>query len=249
MNYKNICLGTFVARPNRFLSIVDLEGSPVKAHVKNTGRCGELLVPGVRVALQDFRGHLGKRKTSFDLIAVEKRRNFGTSPVNIDSQLPNALVKEALLDHSLSLPGLGPLDLVKPETTYASSRFDFYLEDTKGQKAYLEVKGVTLEEEDHVFFPDAPTLRGKKHVKELIQAKKDGYLSYLLFLVQMDHVKAFHPNWRTDPAFAGALVEAREMGVCLLSYSCQVDWDRVLIQQELPLSLNEHAPFVRKIKG
>lgn len=248
MRYDSIMEGRFISRPNRFIAHVEVEGQEVVCHVKNTGRCRELLPEGARVYLEAGRNE--NRKTPYSLVAVRK----GDRIINMDSQAPNKVFKEALLSLSdgrirssegrirssegtirLSegeipvshertlLPGLGPLTLVRPEKSFGDSRFDFYLESGE-QKAFVEVKGVTLEEDGVVKFPDAPTERGIKHVLELAKAVKEGYLAYIVMIIQMDGVKYFTPNDRTHPEFGQALRFACGEGVRLLAYECHV-WE------------------------
>ena len=173
MKYENICKGNFIARPNRFIAEVLIDEKKERAHVKNTGRCRELLIPGAEVYLEDFDGRMGTRKMRYSLIGVKK----GEVLVNMDSQAPNKVCEEALLNGTLQLAGLGKLSLVKREKTFGDSRFDFYVEDEEGRKGWLEVKGVTLEEDGVARFPDAPTERGVKHVYELCKAVKEGLYS------------------------------------------------------------------------
>ncbi len=226
MKYTKVEKGIFLSRPNRFLAKVRLGGGVVECHVKNTGRCRELLVPGVEVYLQ--KEDNPNRKTKYSLIHVRK----GERLVNIDSQAPNRLAKEWLPQC-----GLFPGDTVfLPEKTYENSRFDFYFEhgDTKG---YLEVKGVTLEENGVVSFPDAPTLRGEKHLRELIRCKESGLEAYVLFVVQMSSVRYFTPNVKNDPGFSKALKEAFHKGVILLAVDCQVAPETVTIGQPVEVKL------------
>ncbi|MBR3756196.1 MAG: DNA/RNA nuclease SfsA, partial [Firmicutes bacterium] len=169
MKYDNICKGKFIERPNRFIAIVEIDGKIEKAHVKNTGRCRELLVPGTTVYLEDFDGRMGTRKMRYSLIGVEK----GEILINMDSQAPNKVCEEALRSGLLQLPGVETLADVKREQTYGKSRFDFRVESIEGEIGWLEVKGVTLEENGVTRFPDAPTERGVKHIEELIRAVKD----------------------------------------------------------------------------
>lgn len=218
MKYDNICKGKFIERPNRFIAVVEIDGKTEKAHVKNTGRCRELLVPGATVYLEDFDGRMGTRKMRYSLIGVKK----GDVLINMDSQAPNKVCEEALLSGHLQLPGMGTLVNVKREKTYGGSRFDFYVEDEAGQIGWLEVKGVTLEEDGVVRFPDAPTERGVKHVEELIGAVAEGYQGYILFVIQMSQVSHFEPNDKTHKAFGDALRKAAKAGVHILAYSCEV---------------------------
>ena len=209
--YENTLAGTFLSRPNRFIARVEIEGREETVHVKNTGRCRELLVPGARVILAP--GNNPARKTRYDLVAVWK----GETLINMDSQAPNTAARELL---ERLFPGFA----IHPEHTWGRSRFDFYLE--KGERRILlEVKGVTLEQDGLARFPDAPTLRGAKHLEELSRARAEGYESYILFLIQMKGCHALAPNEETDPAFAAALRAARDAGVGILCYDCAVTED------------------------
>ena len=211
MHYDHIISGTFLKRPNRFIAIVLVGGQEEEAHVKNTGRCRELLIPGARVYLQQHNDP--KRKTKYSLIGVSK----GNLMINMDSQAPNKAAEEWLLKG-----GFFPEDIsVYRERKYGNSRFDLYIESPV-RKAFMEVKGVTLEEDNIVRFPDAPTERGIKHVRELIRCMKDGYEAYLLLVIQMKDVRYFQPNWKTHPEFGMVLREAAEAGVKLLAYDCLV---------------------------
>ena len=232
MEYQQIFPAVFLERPNRFTAVWSLAGAEVLAHVKNTGRCRELLVTGAQVLLQHHPAP--GRKTRYTLTHVQK----GDRLVHIDSQAPNRLVGEALQNGSLSLPGLGELRVVRPETFYGASRFDFYLEGTKA-KGFAEVKGVTLEEDGWARFPDAPTERGVKHLDHLIQAAQEGYLCYAVFVIQMGGIRLFSPNWRTHPAFGQALVSAQNAGVRLLAYETDVTPLRVELAGPVPIDLEK----------
>lgn len=237
MEYKPICEARFLRRPNRFVADVLLDGREERVHVKNTGRCGELLVPDAKVYLQDFGGHMGSRKLRYSLIAVEKQRQRDSLLVNMDSQAPNQVVKEALTEGRLSLPDMGTLCKIRPEATCGDSRLDFHLRDETGREAYMEVKGVTLEQDGFASFPDAPTLRGIKHLRELAELAKKGMGAYVLFVVQMEGMTAFGPNEERHPAFAQALREAAKAGVCVLAYDCQVTADTLTLSQPVPVRL------------
>lgn len=214
MQYKGaIHVGVFVARPNRFIAYVRVSNVLVISHVKNTGRCRELLVEGASVILE-YAPH-PSRKTDYSLIAVYK----GNELINIDSQAPNAVVKEALALGRIE--GFENLIRIKGESQYKRSRFDFYVE-TESRKIYIEVKGVTLEEDGIVRFPDAPTERGAKHVYELIDAIENGYEAAILFVIQLSKAKWFEPNTKMDPEFAAALKLAAEKGVQIQAYTCLV---------------------------
>ena len=231
MKYEHIISGVFLKRPNRFIAHVRINGKEEICHVKNTGRCHELLVPGCNVYC--FVSDNPARKTKYDLIAVEKKTEGGTFLVNMDSQAPNAAAKEWL--QSGDSP-FGKLSVIKPECKYGNSRFDFYLEKEK-HKIFLEVKGVTLEDNGVVLFPDAPTERGVKHVRELIHCHKEGFETCILFVVQMENARYFTPNRTTHPQFADALQEARQAGVQLLAYTCKVTPDEMKIDKELEIRL------------
>lgn len=233
MKYDNICKGKFIERPNRFIAVVEIDGKTEKAHVKNTGRCKELLVPGATVYLEDFYGRMGTRKMRYSLTGVEK----GDILINMDSQAPNKVCEEAILSGFLQLPGMGALVDVKREKTYGGSRFDFRVEDENGQIGWLEVKGVTLEEDGVVRFPDAPTERGVKHVEELISAVRDGYNGYVLFVIQMPDVSRFEPNDETHQAFGDALRRADKAGVHIMAWNCFVGKDMLTLKEPVKIAL------------
>ncbi len=226
MKYKeSIVNGSFLSRPNRFIAHVEIDGKEEICHVKNTGRCRELLPPGATVYCADCLSP--SRKTRYDLIAVQK----GSRLINMDSQAPNAAVKEWL-----SAGGLGAIQNIKPETAFGDSRFDFsFIKD--GKLCFLEVKGVTLENDGVCAFPDAPTQRGAKHLKELARLKQEGYGAYVLFTIQMADVKYLHPNDSTDPAFGRALREAAAAGVTVLAYDCAVTPDSMIIDKPVEVRL------------
>lgn len=210
MEYGKIVAGIFQARPNRFIAHVEIGGQMEVCHVKNTGRCRELLIPGTRVWCEEAANP--GRKTKFDLICVDKAGRL----VNMDAQSPNGAAGEWLRSG-----GLGKLEQLRPETVHGDSRFDFsFTKD--GQPCFLEVKGVTLENGSVCAFPDAPTLRGTKHLRGLMRAAEAGYGAYVLFVIQMENIAYFHPNDRTDPAFGAALREAAAAGVQLLAMDCHV---------------------------
>ena len=228
MKYQHIVQAEFVERQNRFVAYVNLDGRREKVHVKNTGRCKELLLPGAKVYLE--KGSNPARTTAYYLVAVEKEKRL----VNMDSQAPNKVVEEWLYTKKL----FPDLVLVRPETTYGKSRFDFYVE-TKNEKIFIEVKGVTLEENGVVSFPDAPSERAVKHVEELIQAQKEGYRVMVLFVIQMEGVKFFTPNEVTHKEFAESLYKAKEAGVEILAYDCQVTPDSMSIGKPVPVEIKE----------
>lgn len=229
MQYERIREGKFLSRPNRFIAWVELNGEPVRCHVKNTGRCRELLLPGVTVYLQENRSP--ERKTAFDLISVRKDSRL----INMDSQAPNRAAREWIAAGGLLAPG-EELLLLRPECTYGHSRFDFYFETSRG-KFFLEVKGVTLEENGVVLFPDAPTERGIKHVEELCHCLQDGYGAYLLFVIQMNNVRCFRPNMQTHPAFGMALLSAQKQGVRILARDCAITESSMEIRDPVAVEL------------
>lgn len=212
MEYSNIYMGIFIKRPNRFIAIVQIEGREEVCHVKNTGRCRELLIEGVKVLLEKSNNQ--NRKTQFDLVAVYK----GELLINMDSQAPNKVAREWL-----EMGGLfAHPKAVQPEKKYGASRIDFYIETQEQEKILLEVKGVTLEQEGICMFPDAPTERGIKHIKELEKSIKEGYQAYILFVIQMKGMIEFRPNDMTHKAFGEALRHAVKKGVHVLAYECMV---------------------------
>jgi len=211
MEYENTRRAVFLARPNRFIARVELDGAPAVCHVKNTGRCRELLVPGASVVLQ--RAENPARKTAWDLIAVRK----GARLINMDAAAPNAVFAEWLPGSPL---GTG-MTLVKPECVRGDSRFDFYFE-AASRRAFAEVKGVTLEEDGVVRFPDAPTVRGVKHLRGLSACVREGFGAWIVFIVQMQGVRYFEPNDAAQPEFGAALREARAAGVRILALDCSV---------------------------
>ncbi len=225
MEYQKIVKAVFENRPNRFIAHVRINGEQKRVHVKNTGRCKELLVPGCTVYLSQSDNPA--RKTAYDLVTVQK----GSRLINMDAQAPNVAVKEWL-----EAGGLAGTTRIRPEFTYDHSRFDFYLE-RNGRKAFLEVKGVTLEENGIVYFPDAPTLRGTKHLQELVKAKAEGYDAYIFLCIQMENVDHFEPNRRTDPDFADALWAAQNSGVKILAYDCKVTPNSMRIGKKIEVRL------------
>jgi len=213
MRYDNTLQAIFLDRPNRFIAHVDIGGSVETVHVKNTGRCRELLIPGAEVTLT-APGSAG-RKTKYDLVAVNKR---GVGWINIDSQLPNAAVGEWLASKPAPFEDL---TLVRPEYTYGASRVDFYLECGE-REILLEVKGCTLENDGVGYFPDAPTERGVKHLRELMKARGEGRECYIAFVIAVPGVKEVLPNRQTHAAFGEALDEAQRAGVHILYLPCEV---------------------------
>lgn len=230
MRYPNICAGTFLARPNRFIAHVELDGAVQVCHVKNTGRCRELLVSGARVYLAES-GSLA-RKTKYDLVAVEKETASGPLLINMDSQAPNKVFGEWAAAGGFR----SGLTLLRAETAYGNSRFDFYWE-TAEQRGFVEVKGVTLEENGVVRFPDAPTLRGVKHLEELVLAHGAGYEAAVCFVVQVEGMRWMEPNDATHPEFGAALRRAARAGVEVLALECRVTPDSLEIKGSLPVHL------------
>lgn len=249
VRYSKVVPATFVRRPNRFIALVEIErtdgnrlpegrpadpASPTVVHVKNTGRCRELLVPGVRVWLSESDNPA--RKTRYDLVAVEKRFDDGRPPllVNMDSQIPNDVAEEWIRQGA---GGLFSLDAtVRREVFHGSSRFDFYIEDDE-RRAFLEVKGVTLEDAGEARFPDAPTLRGAKHLAELADCVRQGYEAYVLFVIQMKSIHRMRPNDETDPEFGRRLREAAAAGVKVLAMDCAVRPDSLEIDGPVQVRL------------
>ena len=225
MHYPNMVPGIFLSRPNRFIAQVEIDGQEETVHVKNTGRCRELLPRGAQVWCQT--SHNPNRKTKYDLITVKK----GDRLINMDSQAPNIAAGEWLKGG-----GLGEIENLKAETFHGDSRFDFSFA-LDGQPCLLEVKGVTLENDGVCAFPDAPTERGAKHLRGLTEAKKAGFGAFVLFVVQMADVKYLHPNDATDPAFGAALREAAESGVVVMAVDCAVTEDTMVIRQRIPVKL------------
>ncbi len=228
MRYGQTIKGKFLSRPNRFIAHVEIDGRETVVHVKNTGRCRELLVPGVTVVLEKSQNPA--RKTPYDLIAVYK----GDRLINMDSQAPNKVFGEWAAESGF----FGTPTLIKPESKFGSSRFDFYIE-TEGRKLFVEVKGVTLERDGVVLFPDAPTERGAKHLRELAEAVKEGFESYVFFVIQMEECLYFTPNVETDPVFASALQNAAAQGVQVKCLNCKVTEDSLTADGFVPVRMNE----------
>ena len=224
MRYGEILPAVFLSRPNRFIAHVLVEGEEVVCHVKNTGRCRELLCPEARVWRE--KGTNAKRKTAYDLVTVEKGRRL----VNMDAQAPNKIFGEWALRLEAGIRS------VRPEVTFGDSRLDFLLETEQGRH-YVEVKGVTLEEGGHVFFPDAPTERGVRHLHTLMRAVEQGHRATVFFVVQMADVMDFSPNDSTDPAFGQALRQAAAAGVQVLAFTCQVTPEEVTMDRQIPVIL------------
>ncbi|MCH4888609.1 DNA/RNA nuclease SfsA [Acidaminobacter sp. JC074] len=224
MKYNQIYEGKFIKRVNRFIAHVDINGQVEVVHVKNTGRCKELFIEGRKVFLQ--KSDNPNRKTKYSLIAIYKDEKL----INIDSQVPNQVIYEAIENGQIH--GFDQLKYIKREQTYGNSRFDIYYE-TESHKGYIEVKGVTLENDGIAMFPDAPTVRGTKHVRELIKGQKEGYKNYIMLLIQMKEVHYFKPNHITDPDFASALKEAKEAGVTIKCYTSTITEDSIEILKEI----------------
>lgn len=225
MQYGKMVPGIFRARPNRFIAHIEIDGKEEVCHVKNTGRCRELLPPGARVWCLDAASPA--RKTRYDLIAVQK----GHRLINMDSQAPNIAAKQWL-----EAGGLGPIEALKPESRHGDSRYDFsFIKD--GKLCFLEVKGVTLETDGVCAFPDAPTLRGVKHLRGLTQLAREGFGAYVLFVIQMTDVAYLHPNDATDPAFGAALREAANAGVQILAMDCTVTPDTMVLKNPVEVKL------------
>lgn len=229
MIYNKIIEGTFLKRPNRFIAQVLIDGREETVHVRNTGRCRELLKPGTRVILEDCSHNLN-RKTKYSLIAVYKDHIL----VNMDSQVPNVVVAEALKEEKVE--GFKDLTHISREFTYGKSRFDIYYENHK-EKGFIEVKGVTLEENGLAMFPDAPTERGAKHVLEMIDAVKEGYKGTIFFLIQMKGPHLFKPNWEMDKNFSEAVKLAKENGVDILAYDSIISSDEIRIGNPVPIDI------------
>lgn len=225
MRYENMIAGRFLSRPNRFVAHVQINGKEEIVHVKNTGRCRELLPVGAEVWCQHWDSPT--RKTKYDLISVRK----GSRIINMDSQAPNAAVREWLQQG-----GLGEIKNLKWEYTHGDSRFDFAFEKD-GRRCFLEVKGVTLENDGICAFPDAPTERGVKHLKGLAGLAQQGFGAYVLFVVQMENVRYLHPNDNTDPAFGAALREASAAGVQVLAMECAVSAETMTISKPAEVRL------------
>jgi len=249
VTYQDIHPARFIARPNRFIARVELDGREETVHVKNTGRCKELLLPGCTVYLEGSANP--RRKTRYDLVAVEKVRP-GKPPllINMDSQAPNRVFGEWMAAGLGAGLGLPKPSLLRPETTWGNSRFDFYWEEScqdrssegegrlcGGRKGFVEVKGCTLEEDGLALFPDAPTQRGVKHLRELIACHRAGYETAVCVVVQMAGMTAFSPNDRTHPEFGAALREAAEAGVKVLAVECSVTPGSLVMAGPVPVRL------------
>lgn len=249
MTYQDIHTARFLARPNRFIAQVELDGAVETVHVKNTGRCRELLVPGCTVYLEGSANPA--RRTKYDLVAVEKERP-GLSPlfINMDAQAPNRVFGEWMAAGLGGTLGLPRPTLLRPETAWGNSRFDFYWEKSgavsmasprepgeAGRKGFVEVKGCTLEEDGLALFPDAPTQRGVKHLRELIACREAGYEAAVCVVIQMAGMAAFSPNDRTHPEFGSALRDAAAAGVRVLAVECAAAPDSLTITGPVPVRL------------
>ena len=226
MIYENILPAIFVDRPNRFIAHVELNGRLEVCHVKNTGRCRELLIPGCRVYVQHQPSPT--RKTAYDLIAIEK----GERLLNMDANAPNRVFNEYVRAGRF----LRGWSVIRPETTHGDSRFDFYLE-SPGHRLFAEVKGVTLEDDGVMRFPDAPTERGVKHLEGLARCVQEGYEAWAVFVIQTEDVRWMEPNRRTHPAFADAMRQAAQAGVHLLALDCHTEPDRLEIRRPVEIRL------------
>ena len=230
IKYKEVKKGAFIERPNRFIAKVLVDGYEETVHVKNTGRCKELLVKDATVYLS--LSDNPSRKTKYDLIGVEKVTDKNILKVNMDSQIPNDVVAEWLRNCDL----FSQKAIIKREVFYNKSRFDFYIEDDN-RRIFLEVKGVTLENNGVASFPDAPTERGIKHINELIDCLNEGYEAYIFFVIQMKNIDYFTPNYETHPEFGEALKKAKNKGVKILAYDCIVTEDSIIIDKEIKVKL------------
>jgi sugar fermentation stimulation protein A len=230
MEYKKITEGIFFKRPNRFIAQVIINGKEETVHVKNTGRCKELLLPGAKVILEDCSNN-PNRKTKYSLIAVWKENML----VNMDSQVPNKVVFDAINENKIE--NLKNLTHLKREVTFGNSRFDMYFE-SQNEKGFIEVKGVTLENEEISMFPDAPTERGTKHVLEMIEAVNQGYRGIIFFLIQMKGPQVFRLNWEMDKLFSEAIKVASENGVEIIAYDSIVNNNEIYIDKPIEIDLS-----------
>jgi sugar fermentation stimulation protein A len=231
MKYREVIDAEFIRRPNRFIAVCCLNGREIVVHVPNTGRCRELLIPGTVVYLE--KSDNPKRKTGYSLIAVQKEQRI----VNIDSQAPNRVLFEAWIAGQMLLSGIDAQAQLQREVSYGASRFDFACRAGDIWQAYIEVKGVTLEENGIALFPDAPTMRGVRHLAELEKLCKQGLGAYVVFIIQMEGNLRFSPNDQMHPQFGEALRSASCAGVQIAAYSCQVAKDEICISQTVPVDL------------
>lgn len=230
MKYNNVFKGEFISRPNRFIAKVVINGNEHTVHVKNTGRCKELLIKGATVYLEKSQNPA--RKTAYDLIAAQKKTKGGNILINMDSQIPNVVAAEWLKNSNL----FPKSTTFKREVFYKNSRFDIYAEN-ENTKAFIEVKGVTLEKDGVAMFPDAPTLRGVKHINELIYAKQNGFDAYIIFIIQMKGVKYFTPNYETHKEFGDILKKAASKGVKIICLDCITTPDSISADNFVEISL------------
>jgi sugar fermentation stimulation protein A len=226
---ERVFIAKFISRPNRFQAYVNLNGIELMVHVPNTGRCREILTPGAKVLLREELNPT--RKTLYDLIAAYKNNKI----INIDSQIPNKVVDEALKNKKIQK--LVKYNIIQREKTFGNSRFDFRLSNDLGEVYYLEVKGVTFEVDGKTMFPDAPTERGRKHILELIEAKKTGFGAGILFLIQMSDISKFSPYDTMDQAFGDTLRSAKENGVDIFAYECEVGEKFITLSLPVPVIL------------
>ncbi len=233
MEYLDIVEGKFIKRLNRFVAEVNIKGIIEKVHVKNTGRCEELFIEGIKVFLEPAKNP--DRKTKYSLVALYKKDLL----INIDSQIPNYVVKEAMTINPHLIKQFGEITFLKSEVTYGNSRFDLYYENSQLKtKGFIEVKGVTLENHGKVKFPDAPTVRGTKHLNELIKSVEEGYKSYVFFVIQMKGATEFSANYVTDPKFANALIKAQEAGVGILCFDSVVKRNSIVLNEPVNVNVN-----------
>lgn len=233
MQYDNIREAIFCSRPNRFIAHIQIDGRQEICHVKNTGRCKELLLPGAEIFVREAGD--SRRKTKYDLIAVYK----GAELINIDSQVPNPVFREWVTENAV----LDNIKIIKPEFKYKNSRLDFFIE-TERQKILAEIKGVTLERNGVAMFPDAPTERGVKHIYDLCEGISEGFEAWLVFIIQMQGVAYFTPNRETDPAFAEALLYAKKQGVKIMALDCQVTPDSIRAENPVAVKVSPDNPGV-----
>lgn len=226
MRYNNIKEGRFIIRPNRFIAEIMIDGKKETAHVKNTGRCKEILQRDAAIYLE--KAHNKNRKTSWSIISAKK----GNEIINIDSQIPNRVFEEALYANKIKIKSLNKLRILKREQTYKHSRFDFYYK-TDIHEGFIEIKGVTLKQNGIARFPDAPTLRGRRHIEELIEANNDNYRSLIIFIIQMQNVNIFEPNYQTDPDFSNILIKAKEAGIGIYAYNCIIEPDSIYLNKKV----------------
>lgn len=224
MKYNNIYEGVFINRPNRFVANVLINGNMEMVHVKNTGRCKEILVQGTKVYLE--KSNNPHRKTKYSIVSAYK----GNKLINIDSQVPNDVVFESINSGKIDM--FKDIVSLKREVSYGNSRFDLFFE-RENKKGFIEIKGVTLEVDSLSLFPDAPTERGKKHVDEMVKAVQEGYEGYIFFLIQMDDINFFTPNINMDKNFSESLLTAKKSGVKILAYNSIVTKDEIVLDKQV----------------